>query len=191
MRQLQGISTWQEYGGRRWETSQQHLSAYTDGWKTPDTRSSTSDVLRAQQTWCGRNSLCTSWPIMTFLPMKRTSFALVHLKYQNSKSTHLSIKAFYKYIGKKKIVTVFFVTSLWKKDSCLSSRTMNQQKNTLLQNTKHTKKKGWGIVSKVTSMLALCLWDSSYWRGSGNVFLSCPCKPKGSCDHYKWTCCSI
>lgn len=116
MRQLQDISAWQEYGGGRWETSQQHLSAYVDGWKTPDTRSSTSDILRALQTWCGRNSLCTSQAIMTSLPMKRACSSLVHLKCQSSKSTHLSIKKepFHKYIGRESI-TVFFVTSLWKK----------------------------------------------------------------------------
>lgn len=116
MRQLQDISAWQEYGGRRWETSQQHLSAYVDGWKTPDTRNSTSDIPRALQTGCGSNSLCTSWAIMTSLPMKKTCSALVHLKSQSSKSTRLSIKKapYYKYFGKESI-TLFFVTSLWKK----------------------------------------------------------------------------
>lgn len=142
MRQLQDISAWQEYGGRRRrETSQQQLSVHGDGWKAPDTCSSTSEEPRAPRR--GSNSLCTSWTVMTTLPIKKPCSALVHLKSHCSESTHLDIRKvpFYRYFGKES-KTVSFVTSLWKKNSCLSPRRMNQQRNTLLQNIfKHTQKR--------------------------------------------------
>lgn len=181
MRQPQDISAWQEYGGRRRrEMSQQWLSVCGDGWKTPDTRSSTSEEPRAPRTWCGSNCLCTSQNIMTTLPIKKTCSAVVHLKSHSSEGVHLNIRkvAFYKYFGKEN-KTVFCVTSLWKKHSCLSPRRMNQQKEHITPKYLQAQTKGGRrIVSKVMPMWALCPWDSPCWRHSGNVFLSCKESPK-------------
>lgn len=114
MRQPQDISAWQEYGRRRRrEMSQQRLSVCGDGWKTPDTRSSTSEEPKAPWTWCGSNCLCASRTVMTTLPIKKTCSAVVHLKSHSSERVHLDIRKvpFYKYFGKEN-KTVFCVTSL-------------------------------------------------------------------------------